>query len=74
MPNHLTTPADCPVLQAAMEIAVASTNLARRMRHLRRLTLRCTNCESAPACPALQAFNAAIDDAIQTIAHEYGLT
>lgn len=73
MSFDLTPQRDCPTITAALAAHTAARDLAAQLRTLRRLATRCPACELAPKCPQIDEYNAAITDALTTIATEYGL-
>ena len=69
--SRLTT---CPVLLFAEKTATQAGDLVTALRTLQHLLHHCKSCHNARACERLAVYNAAIDDAVSTIAAEWNLT
>lgn len=65
---------NCPVLQDTTQIQGLSKDLTKTMRKLRRDIAKCIKCSSYEDCPTLKGFNAMIQQTIQEINDEWGLT
>jgi hypothetical protein len=69
----MTQPANCPVLQEALEIYTCEQEINRKMRHFRTTLKRCRKCPLDGKCEGLKVLESAIDQALRELTEEWGL-
>lgn len=71
---HVPVEADCPVIQQAETVLSSAKNLRAAINKLRQDLSACNNCQSSGECVPLQELNRQIDQAIETLAKDWGLS
>ena len=66
-------PRDCPLYPEMQAVQLASVNLSRSVRNLRRKLNVCEACECYENCKVMDEFNHTVQTVIQEISDEWNL-